>query len=110
MDRAERRLRELATRWLPAPTGALATTYRVLERSGGPVVDLLIRLWLAKVFFVSGVLRIFGLSIEPYLSGAAAIGWRVRGGVALPCSIYGPATAVCLPVHCGMSINIPDGS
>ena len=34
-------------------------------------MDLLIRLWLAKVFFVSGVLRIFGLSIEPYLSGAA---------------------------------------
>ncbi|MBU2856566.1 FAD-dependent oxidoreductase [Acidithiobacillus ferrooxidans] len=71
MNRAERSLRDVATRWLPAPTGALAATYRLLEHSGGPVVDLLIRLWLAKVFFVSGVLRIFGLSIEPYLSGAA---------------------------------------
>ncbi|MHB8116700.1 MAG: FAD-dependent oxidoreductase [Acidithiobacillus ferrivorans] len=58
-------------RWLLVPMGIAGAVYRVMERSVGPVADLLIRLWLAKVFFVSGVLRIFGLSIAPYLSNVA---------------------------------------
>ncbi|OFA17447.1 quinol oxidase [Acidithiobacillus ferrivorans] len=61
----------VGTRWLTVPTGIIGTAYRLLERSVGPVVDLLIRLWLAKVFFVSGVLKIFDLSIAPYLSHVA---------------------------------------
>ncbi len=48
----------------------IASAYRLLERSGAPFVDVLIRLWLAKVFFVSGVLRIFGVSLAPYLPHA----------------------------------------
>ncbi|MBN6739606.1 FAD-dependent oxidoreductase [Acidithiobacillus sp. MC6.1] len=50
---------------------SIGNAYRLLERSVGPVVDLLIRLWLAKVFFVSGVLKDFGLNLAPYLPSAA---------------------------------------
>ena len=59
------------THRLSGPVRVIAAVYRLLERSTGPIVDLLIRLWLAKVFFVSGVLKIFGVSVEPYLSHVA---------------------------------------
>ena len=58
-------------RWLLVPMGIIGAVYRVMERSVGPVAGLLIRLWLAKVFFVSGILKIFDLSIAPYLSNVA---------------------------------------
>ncbi|CDQ10978.1 FAD-dependent pyridine nucleotide-disulfide oxidoreductase [Acidithiobacillus ferrivorans] len=58
-------------RWLLVLMGIIGAVYRVMERSVGPVAGLLIRLWLAKVFFVSGILKIFDLSIAPYLSNAA---------------------------------------
>ncbi|MEB8536007.1 quinol oxidase, partial [Acidithiobacillus ferriphilus] len=69
----DRRLRRAADgiRWLLVPMGVIGTVYRVTERSVGPVAGLLIRLWLAKVFFVSGILKIFDLSIAPYLSNVA---------------------------------------
>ncbi|MBU2847251.1 FAD-dependent oxidoreductase [Acidithiobacillus ferriphilus] len=69
----DRRLRRAADgiRWLLVPMGIIGTVYRVTERSVGPVAGLLIRLWLAKVFFVSGILKIFDLSIAPYLSNVA---------------------------------------
>ncbi|WP_291520662.1 FAD-dependent oxidoreductase [Acidithiobacillus sp.] len=58
-------------RWLLVPMGSIGTVYHVVQRSVGPMADLLIRLWLAKVFFVSGVLKIFDLSVAPYLSNVA---------------------------------------
>ena len=61
----------LVTHRLSRLVRVITAVYRLLERSTGPIVDLLIRLWLAKVFFVSGVLKIFGVSVEPYLSHVA---------------------------------------
>ncbi|UEO00676.1 FAD-dependent oxidoreductase [Acidiferrobacter thiooxydans] len=61
----------LVSHRLSGPVRVITAVYGLLERSTGPIVDLLIRLWLAKVFFVSGVLKIFGVSVEPYLSRVA---------------------------------------
>ncbi len=71
MRRAGRLLEGLIAHRLSGPVRALAAVHRLLERSAGPIADLLIRLWLAKVFFVAGVLKIFGLGAEPYLSRIA---------------------------------------
>src|SRR5512143_652408 len=43
--------------WLPGLIDMSAVALRFLERSAGPVVDLLIRIALAQTFFVSGVLK-----------------------------------------------------
>ena len=42
--------------WLPGLVNLSVVAMRFLERPAGPVVELLIRLVLAEVFFVSGVL------------------------------------------------------
>ncbi len=70
MSRLHRFFSTFATAWISRPARVITAAYRLLEQSSGPVVDVLIRLWLAKVFFVSGILRMFHLSIEPYLSRA----------------------------------------
>lgn len=44
--------------WFAEAIGWLWTVFRFAERSLGPIVDLLIRLWLAHSFFVSGILKI----------------------------------------------------
>ena len=44
--------------WIATLVGWLALVVRLGERSIGPVVDLLIRLWLAQIFFTSGVLKV----------------------------------------------------
>ena len=43
--------------WVARLLGWMGEAFRLSERSIGPVVDLLIRLRLAQVFFVSGVLK-----------------------------------------------------
>ena len=43
-------------------------TFRIAEFSFGSVVDLLIRLWLAESFFVSGVLKVSHWETALYLS------------------------------------------
>jgi uncharacterized membrane protein YphA (DoxX/SURF4 family) len=45
-------------RWIADALGWVATIFRVTERGVGPFVDLGIRLWLAQIFFVSGILKI----------------------------------------------------
>jgi NADH dehydrogenase/putative oxidoreductase len=44
--------------WIAGPVDAVATTLRFLERTAGPVVDLLVRLWIAQMFFVSAVVKL----------------------------------------------------
>ncbi len=73
----------------------MAGACRLLERSGGPVVDVLIRLWLAKVFFVSGVLRIFGLRLAPYLPHAV---YPVPWVEALSPTYLGAAIQMTIPI------------
>jgi len=46
------------TDWIAGPVDAVATTLRFLERTAGPVVDLLIRLWIAQMYFVSAVVKL----------------------------------------------------
>ncbi len=45
-------------RWLADIMGWVAMLFRVAEHGIGPIVDLAIRLWLAQIFFVSGVVKI----------------------------------------------------
>lgn len=45
-----------------------ADTFRLLERGVGPLLELAIRLWLAEVFFVSGVLKFASWETALYLS------------------------------------------
>ena len=45
-----------------------ATMFRVLERSAGPVVDLLIRMWLAQMFFASAVVKLAHWNDALYLA------------------------------------------
>jgi NADH dehydrogenase/putative oxidoreductase len=44
-------------RVLARPVGWLASAIRLSQRVLWPVLDLLIRLWLAQTFFVSGILK-----------------------------------------------------
>ncbi|MEZ5788199.1 MAG: FAD-dependent oxidoreductase [Xanthobacteraceae bacterium] len=52
----------------------------VLNRAGGAVIDLLIRLWLAKVFFVSGVLHAanWDATLQLYAGAGAAPGFGAK--------------------------------
>ena len=47
----------------------------ILDRGFGPVVDLAIRLWLAQIFFVSGVLKCIGLDL---IGQSSDLGVRLR--------------------------------
>ena len=55
-------------RWLPRVISFAAGTLRFLEQGAGPVVDLVIRLGLAQVFFVSAVLKLANWDNALYLS------------------------------------------
>ncbi|MGH8672341.1 MAG: FAD-dependent oxidoreductase [Burkholderiales bacterium] len=54
--------------WQATLMGTIADAFRILERSIGPLLDLLIRVWLAQAFFVSGVLKISNWDNALYLS------------------------------------------
>jgi putative oxidoreductase len=54
--------------WIAAFMGVMAETFRIAERSAAPVVDLLIRLWLAGMFFTSAVLKLADWQKALYLS------------------------------------------
>src|SRR5882724_6469667 len=43
-------------------------TFRISERTIGPVVDLIIRITLAQIFFVSGVVKLADWSTALYLA------------------------------------------
>lgn len=43
--------------WMATGMGFVADAFRFAERSAGPVLDLVIRLWLAGIFFTSGVIK-----------------------------------------------------
>jgi NADH dehydrogenase/putative oxidoreductase len=44
-------------RWIARPLGRAVAVVRTAERTLWPALDLVIRLWLAQVFFVSGLLK-----------------------------------------------------
>lgn len=44
--------------WMAVFMGRIADSFRFAERSAGPVLDLVIRLWLAGIFFGSAVIKI----------------------------------------------------
>jgi putative oxidoreductase len=46
------------TYWIARLVDLAATIFRILERSAGPIVDLLIRMWLAQMFFASAVVKL----------------------------------------------------
>ena len=46
------------TYWIARLVDVAATIFRILERSAGPIVDLLIRMWLAQMFFASTVVKL----------------------------------------------------
>jgi putative oxidoreductase len=54
--------------WVATLMGWMGEAFRLSERSIGPVVDLLIRLRLAQIFFVSGVLKAADFEHAIYLS------------------------------------------
>ena len=54
--------------WLPGLVNLSFVALRFLERSAGPLVDLLIRVTLAQVFFVSGVLQAANWANALYLA------------------------------------------
>lgn len=54
--------------WMAAFMSTVADTFRIAERSAGPIVDLLIRLWLAGIFFTSAVIKLADWQKALYLS------------------------------------------
>jgi len=58
----------VSERWLPRAIQLIARTLRFLEKGAGPVVDLVIRLGLAQVFFVSAVLKLANWDTALYLA------------------------------------------
>ena len=54
--------------WMANWVGYYADGSRLLERSAAPLIDLLIRLWLAQIFFVSGVLKVANWDNALYLA------------------------------------------
>jgi NADH dehydrogenase FAD-containing subunit/uncharacterized membrane protein YphA (DoxX/SURF4 family) len=54
--------------WMAAFMGVVAETFRITERSAGPIVDLIIRFWLAGIFFASAVIKIADWQKALYLS------------------------------------------
>ena len=44
--------------WIADLMDWIAVLTRFAERSGGPLADLAIRLWLAQIFFISGILKL----------------------------------------------------
>ncbi len=56
------------TYWMAQLVDVAATIFRFLERSVGPVVDLLIRMWLAQMFFASAVVKLANWDAALYLA------------------------------------------
>ena len=45
-------------RWIADVVGFIARVFRIAEGGVAPIVDLVIRLWLAQIFFVSAIVKI----------------------------------------------------
>jgi aquaporin Z len=54
--------------WIDTVVGVVCDSFRITERSIAPVVDLLIRVRLAQIFFVSGVLKASNWDTALYLA------------------------------------------
>lgn len=54
--------------WVATLMGIVGDVFRFAERSIGPLIDLLIRLWLAQLFLVSGILKVSNWETALYLS------------------------------------------
>ncbi len=54
--------------WMAAFMGAVAEVFRIAESTAGPIVDLLIRFWLAGIFFTSAVIKLADWQKALYLS------------------------------------------
>jgi NADH dehydrogenase/putative oxidoreductase len=54
--------------WVAGFMGTVAEGFRIAERSAGPIVDLLIRFWLAGIFFTSAVIKLADWQKALYLS------------------------------------------
>ena len=67
-DTAARAYRAQRLAMIPTLLGVFADAVRLAERSGGPVLDLIIRLWLAGIFFASGVVKISNWETALYLA------------------------------------------
>ena len=44
--------------WVADVVGSIALVFRAVERGVAPIVDLIIRIWLAQIFFVSAIVKI----------------------------------------------------
>jgi putative oxidoreductase len=54
--------------WMATLMSVVADTFRMTERSVGPLADLLLRLWLAGIFFASAAIKIADWQKALYLS------------------------------------------
>ncbi len=54
--------------WLGKTVRIWVDGFRILRRGAGPLVDLAIRLWIAQVFFISGVVKIANWDTALYLA------------------------------------------
>jgi putative oxidoreductase len=54
--------------WIATGLGLVVDAFRFSQRTFGPLWDLLVRLWIAQIFFVSGVLKIANWDNALYLS------------------------------------------
>ena len=75
------------TYWIARLVDVAATIFRILERSASPVVDLLIRMWLAQMFFASAVVKLAHWGDALYLAAHE-----------YPVAWMNPVTAACLGV------------
>jgi NADH dehydrogenase/putative oxidoreductase len=79
--------------------GLWADTFRVLQRSAAPGIDLLIRLWIAQIYFVSGVVKIADWDRALYLSANEyPVSWldpasAAYAGIAI--ELIGPLLLAC---------------
>src|SRR4029077_3107372 len=54
--------------WIARVVDVAATFFRILERSAGPLMDLLIRMWLAQIFCAPAVVKLANWHDALYLA------------------------------------------
>jgi NADH dehydrogenase/putative oxidoreductase len=78
-----------------------ADTMRIAERVGGPLLDLCIRLWLAQIFWVSGMIKLHDWSAALYL---AANEYPVSWLNPVTAAWLGAATEVICPLFLALGL------
>ena len=93
-----------------AVLGGVVSGYRAAERVGGPVADLAIRLWLAQVFLVSGILKLADWPtalhlarfeypvtwLDPTIAAVLGVTVEIVGALLLAAGLATRATALAL--------------